>query len=150
MRQSIERLFDFDPSFGYFSFSSSFPMSVNAKDLFPCANVLFLRGFKKKNCINELCDLKSSLSSLISWSSLRKISVDENNVISASRLELLLKMASNVDTLEIVDDSGILLRSILRNIDHLGTRVNEQVRNFTLKSNLLNSRLIEEVCVAVR
>ena len=61
---------------------------------------------------------------------MRKITIDECTFICATYLESILRMASNVDTLEILDEREAFSRIILRNIDHLGSRINEQVNIF--------------------
>ncbi len=47
-------------------------MSVNAVDLFPRANELFLDGFIGNSCVSDLSNGGSSISSLVSWSLLTK------------------------------------------------------------------------------
>src|SRR5271154_208756 len=89
-------------------------MSIKAVDLFPRANELFLYGYKKKNRLSELGNCRSSISSLVPWSLLTKISIDEGDVVTVAGLESILRMAYNVHTLEIYDDSETLPRAILR------------------------------------
>ena len=100
-------------------------MSIN---LFPCANELFLFGHKKSNRLSELVNPTNSVSSMVPWSLLTKISIDIGDVVvTVSTSESILRMAYNVHTLEICDDRGGLTRAILRNINHLGIRVCQQV-----------------------
>jgi len=111
-------------------------MSINAVDLFPYANELFLCGYKNRSSLPQLVNCRSALSSLVLWSLLTKISTDDGNVVHATKLETILRLAYNVHKLEINDDSGILPRAILRNYDNLGTRVSQQVRISILKQTL--------------
>jgi hypothetical protein len=101
-------------------------MTINAVDLFPRANELFLTGYRNKSCLSQLGNCRSSISSLVPWSLLKKITIDELNI--ASQLEAILRMADNVHTLIINDDGGFLPRAILHNYHHLGTRISQQVR----------------------
>lgn len=103
-------------------------MSINAVDLFPRANELFLYGYRKKSNLSELYTCKNSVSSMIPWSLITKISVDEEDVVNVAELESILRMAYNVHTLQIKDFREKLPRAILRNTNNLGTCVNEQVR----------------------
>ncbi|CAF5054979.1 unnamed protein product, partial [Rotaria sp. Silwood1] len=108
-------------------------ISVNAIDLFSRVNELVLSGYKKTNRLSDLGNCRSSISSLVPWSLLTKISVDGGDVISSVRLESILRLAYNVHTLQIYDDGGILPRAILFNTDNFGTRVYYQVRVSILK-----------------
>ena len=103
-------------------------MSINPVDLFPRANELFLRGYKEENLLPELGGCTNSISSMVPWSFLTKISIDEGDIVTAAGLELILRMAYTVHTLRINYDSGVLSRAILHNTDNLGTRVNQQVK----------------------
>jgi hypothetical protein len=107
-------------------------ISSNAVDLFPRANELFLYGYKKINFHSELGNCKNFISSLVPWSLLTKITIDEGDVVTVAGLESILRMAHNVHTLKIYDDREGLARAILRNTDNLGTRVNEQARIYIL------------------
>lgn len=73
------------------------------------------------------------MSSRVPWKSLRKITIDECTFISAVHLKSVLQMASNVDTLQILDNREAFHRLIFRNIDQLGSQINDQV-NLSLKS----------------
>lgn len=115
-------------------------MSINGNDLFPYANELFITGYKK-SYFSEISNSQSSMSSKVPWKSLRKITIDECTFISAAHLELILREASNVDTLNILDNREGFSRMILRNIDQLGTRINQQVNisktiSFLFQGNL--------------
>ena len=103
-------------------------MSINPVNLFPCANELLLSGHKKRNRLSELVNPTNSVSSMVPWSLLRKITMDIGDVVTVSTLESILRMASNVHTLEIRDERGGLPRAILRNFHHVGTRVCQQVK----------------------
>ena len=104
-------------------------MSVDPIDFLPNANELFTSGWKK-SYFSAISDSQSSMSSKVPWKSLRKITIDECTFISAAHLESILRMASNIDTLEMLDDREAFPRMILRNIDQLGSRINEQVNIF--------------------
>lgn len=101
-------------------------ISTDITDLFPRTNTLSLRGFKKTNHVR---DLGNSRSSLVPWSLLTHIEINNSDVITQHTLQSILRMAYNVHTLEIFDDRGILFRTILHNKDNFGTRINQQVRN---------------------
>ncbi|CAF5099808.1 unnamed protein product, partial [Rotaria socialis] len=60
------------------------------------------------------------------WSLLRKTSIDEGDVVTTAELESILRMAYNVHTLEVLEDSEFFAHAILHNIDNLGTLVNQQ------------------------
>jgi hypothetical protein len=105
---------------------------VNPINLFSHANQLFINGFTGNSCHLDLGNSKSYISALVPWTQLTKIRVDIGNVISAFELEAILRMAYNVHTLQI-DDSDILSGALFSDTDNLGTRVNEQVRNFIQK-----------------
>lgn len=102
-------------------------MSVDAVDLFPCVNELFISGFNSKSCLSDLDNYRDSISPHVPWSLLKKISIDDGAIISAAELEAILQMAYNVDTLQISHDRGIINDGIFRDTDGLGTRVNRQV-----------------------
>jgi hypothetical protein len=112
-------------------------MPIDAAHLFPRANELYLTGHRKETCISELSNFRSSVSSFVPWSLLRKISIDEGDIVTTAELESILRMACNVHTLEIREDEGIFPHAILHNIDNLGTRVNEQVRVSIRQENFL-------------
>jgi hypothetical protein len=58
---------------------------------------------------------------------LKKISIDDDAIISAAELKAILQMAYNVDTLQISHNEGILNDAIFRDTDSIGARVNRQV-----------------------
>ncbi len=103
-------------------------MSKNPAELFARASELVLCGYKKRNRLSELSNCRSSMSSLVPWSLLTKISIDGGDIVTSATLESILRMAYNVHTLEICDYREILPRAILRDTDGLGNRVNEQVK----------------------
>jgi hypothetical protein len=111
-------------------------MSVNAVDLFPRANELFVDGFIGNNYVSDLSNGGSSISSLVPWSLLTKISIDGTYHIKAAEVEAILRMAYNVHTLQTCDDDGSLSHAILHNIDNLGTRANGQVSISILKDKI--------------
>ncbi|CAF4144115.1 unnamed protein product [Rotaria sp. Silwood2] len=102
-------------------------MPINAVHLFPRANELFLIDYRKETCVSELGNFRSSISSLVPWSLLTKISIDEGDVVTTAELESILRMAYNVHTLDICEESGNFSHAILYNIDNLGTRVNQEI-----------------------
>jgi hypothetical protein len=108
-------------------------MSTDTTNLFPRANTLSLCGYKKINCVRDLGKSGCSISSLVPWSLLTHIEINDSDVITHHTLQSLLRIAYNVHTLEIIDDRGILLRTILHNKDNFGIRINHQVRNSILK-----------------
>ncbi len=104
-------------------------MSINAVDLFPYANELFLCGYKNRSSLPQLVNCRSSISSLVPWSLLTNISINHSYVLTPATLESILRMAYNVHTLEIFDDCGILFRPIFNN-HNLTTLINQQVMIF--------------------
>lgn len=99
--------------------------------MFPRANKLSLYGYKKTNCIRDLVQSGSSISSFVPWSLLTQIEINDSDVITQHTLKSLLEIAYNVHTLEIIDHRGILTRTILYNKDNYGTRINRQVEIFS-------------------
>jgi len=99
---------------------------MNPVDMFPHAHTLSLRGQRKRSCLRDLGDYRNSVSTLVPWSLLTNISVNHSNVLTATTLESILRMAYNVHTLKLFDDRGILLRPILNN-QNLTTLINQQV-----------------------
>jgi hypothetical protein len=112
-------------------------MAINAADLFPRANELFLTDYRKENCILDLDNLRSSISSLVPWSLLTKLSINEGDIVTTAELESILRMAYNVHTLDIGEHIGIYSHAILHNIDNLETRVHQQVRVSILQEKLI-------------
>jgi hypothetical protein len=92
-------------------------MSTDVANLFPHADTLSLCGNKKINRVRDFDKSGCFISSLVPWS--------------------LLRIAYNVHTLKIIDDRGILFRTILHNKDNFGTRINQQVRNSILKEKYI-------------
>src|SRR5262249_17068094 len=117
-------------------------MSVNAVDLFPRTNELIIEGLSN-SCFSDLDNCRSSILSLVPWSLVRKISIYGTDFIKSATLEAILRMAYNVHTLEISDDTGILPRAILRSKNHLSTRANEQVSISLLKKVFPFFKLIQ-------
>jgi len=66
------------------------------------------------------------MSLFIPWSLITKISINSNS-IGAAELEVVLQLAYNVHTLELIDEGGILSPAILYNKDNLGTILNLKV-----------------------
>ncbi|CAF1310206.1 unnamed protein product [Rotaria sordida] len=106
---------------------------TDVTDLFPRANTLSFYGYNKTNCVRDLANCRSSISSLVPWLLLTNIKINHSDVITQHTLVSILGMGYNVHTLDIVDDRGILVRTILHNKDKFGTQINEQVRNSILK-----------------
>ncbi|CAF4039358.1 unnamed protein product [Adineta steineri] len=125
------------------------PMSINEVDLFPYADELFLEGYYDKDCFFELNNCKSSISLLVPWPLLTKISFDEGVVVSVHELELILRKAYNVRTLHIYSGNENLSRSILRNTDGVGTRINEQIESFILDDYTLTLRNAHDFCTVL-
>ncbi|CAF4005015.1 unnamed protein product [Rotaria sp. Silwood1] len=106
-----------------------YPMPIHAVDLFPRANELVLHGYRNENCVLELGNVTSSISSLVPWSLLRKISIDNSDVVTTAELESILRIAYNVHSLHIWENTGNFRQAVLRNINNLGTLVNKQIVN---------------------
>ncbi|CAF1455343.1 unnamed protein product [Rotaria sp. Silwood1] len=106
-------------------------MPINPVDLFPRADTLSLRGSKRNNCLRELGKCRSSISSLVPWSSITNISINHSNVLTPAIFESILRMAYNVHKLNLFDDRGILLRPILNN-HNLGILINQQKLSFSI------------------
>ncbi|CAF3359636.1 unnamed protein product, partial [Rotaria sp. Silwood2] len=83
-------------------------MPINATDMFPRANELFLTDYREET---------------FPWPLLKKISNDESDIVTTTELESILLMAYNVHTLDIWEDNGINSSAILHNIDNVGTRI---------------------------
>ncbi|CAF1128943.1 unnamed protein product [Adineta steineri] len=124
-------------------------MSINEVDLFPYADELFLQGYYDKDCFFELNNCKSPISLLVPWPLLTKISFDEGVVVSVHVLELILRKAYNVRTLHIYYGNENLSRSILRNIDGVGTHINEQIESFILDDYTLTLRNAHDFCTVL-
>ncbi|CAF4005166.1 unnamed protein product [Rotaria sordida] len=106
---------------------------TDVTDLFPRANTLSFYGYNKTNCVRDLANCRNSISSLVPWLLLTNIKINHSDVITQHTLVSILGMGYNVHTLDIVDDRGILVRTILHNKDKFGTQINQQVRNSILK-----------------
>jgi hypothetical protein len=111
----------------FFFLFRSCQMPIDPVKLFPRADTLFLQGHRRINCVRDLGNYRSSISSLVPWSLLTKISINYSNVLTSTTLESILRMAYNVHTLDLFDDRGILLWSILNN-HNLISLMNQQVR----------------------
>ncbi|CAF3839180.1 unnamed protein product, partial [Rotaria sp. Silwood1] len=101
-------------------------MSTDVTNLFPRANTLSLCSYKKVNGVRDLGKRGCSISSLVPWSLLTHIEINHSDVITQHTLQSLLRIAYNVHTLEIIDERGILLRTILHNKDNFGIHINQQ------------------------
>lgn len=117
-------------------------MLTDVTNLFPRANTLSLCGYKKIDRVQDLYKSECSISSLVPWSLLTHIEINHSNVITQHTLQSLLRIAYNVHTLRIIDDSGILFRTILHNKDNFGTHINQQVRNSILKEIISSANSI--------
>ncbi|CAF3525416.1 unnamed protein product [Rotaria socialis] len=102
-------------------------MSFNAADLCSRVNELFLFDSIDNNCTSVVDNCKSSIMSLVHGSLITKITIDGDGLVKAAELKSTLRMAYNVNTLEICGETGILLQAILHNTDNLGTRADDQV-----------------------
>ncbi|UJR32550.1 hypothetical protein I4U23_020012 [Adineta vaga] len=120
-------------------------MLINSENLFPRAETIFLQGHKKVNSLRNLGSCRSSLSSLVPWSLLTNIEINHSNVLTSSILESKLRMANNVHTLELFDDCGILLQSILRN-HNLTSLINQQIKSFKIFDISLTLKNAQRIC----
>ncbi|CAF4441626.1 unnamed protein product [Rotaria sp. Silwood2] len=120
---------------------------INAVDLFPHANQLAITDFRNKYCLSDLGNCKSSISSLVPWSLLTKISITDCNVITAAKLQPILRMAYNVHTLRIYENRRISPSAVLRIYGNLGTRASEQIQSFGIHDGMLTSRKAKDVCM---
>ncbi|CAF0940536.1 unnamed protein product [Rotaria sordida] len=120
-------------------------MLINPVDLFPRADTLSLRGYKKTNRVRDLGNFKSSISSLVPWSLLTNLSINHSDVLTPATFESILRMAYNVDTLELFDDRGILLRPILNN-HNLVTLINQQIKSFEIYDVTLTLQNVQRIC----
>jgi len=102
-------------------------MTNTGLNLFPHASELFISAFEKKSYLIDLGNCTSSISQLVPWSILTRISIENGTNVTAAELEAILRTAHNIDTLRISDEDGVLPRAILRNEDGLGDIVNRQV-----------------------
>ncbi|CAF2057908.1 unnamed protein product [Rotaria magnacalcarata] len=124
-----------------------YQMSTNAVDLFPRANELVLISSKEdKSSFPNLAYFKSPIPSLVPWSLLTKISIEEGDVVPAAELEAILRMAYNVRALDLGILSSIVLRRILRNHDNLGTRVNQQIQSLDIDDITLTLGSAQRFC----
>ncbi|CAF1380587.1 unnamed protein product [Rotaria sordida] len=88
---------------------------------------------------------KSSISSLVPWSLLTNLSINHSDVLTPATFESILRMAYNVDTLELFDDRGILLRPILNN-HNLVTLINQQIKSFEIYDVTLTLQNVQRIC----
>jgi hypothetical protein len=114
-------------NFSFFLFRSC-PTPIDAVDLFPRANQLYVHTYRNEDWVLELGNLTSSISLLVPWSSLTRILIGNNDVITTAGLESILRMACYVHILHISENNGIFRNAIVHNINNLGTLVNQQVR----------------------
>ncbi len=112
-------------------------MSISGVKLFPHANELSIEVCERESCLSDLGNCRSSMSLLVPWALLKKISIENFNIISAAQLASILQLAYNIQTLEIGDEPRALLRALLRNEDNLGTIVNRQVSISVLKVSVV-------------
>src|SRR5690348_3193294 len=105
-------------NFSFFLFRSC-PTPIDAVDLFPRANQLYVHTFRNEDCVLELGNLTSSISSLVPWSSLTTIIIGNNDVITTAGLESILRMAYNVRILDIPENNGTFRNAIVHNINNL-------------------------------
>ncbi|CAF2993278.1 unnamed protein product [Rotaria sp. Silwood2] len=124
----------------------SCPIPIHAVDLFPRANELFLHGYRNENCVLELGNITSSISSLVPWSLLTKISIDNSDVVTIAELESILRMASNVHTLQVWENTGIFRHAIIHNINNLGTLINQQVQTLEMHDVTLTWKKSLDFC----
>ncbi|CAF3769531.1 unnamed protein product [Rotaria sordida] len=121
-------------------------MSVNALDLFQHTDQLLLNGFVGNNYFSDLANCRSSISSLVPWTQISKVFVCGTDFIKSGTLESILRMASNVHTLEIWDVDGTLPRAILRNKNDVGTRINEQIESLKIVDFTMELSRTERFC----
>ncbi|CAF1557658.1 unnamed protein product [Rotaria sordida] len=120
-------------------------MPINPLNLFPRADTLSLRGYKRNISVREFSNCRSSISSLVPWSSITNISINHSNVLTRATLESILRMAYNVHTLDLFDDGGILLRPILNNYN-LTTLINQQIKSFEIFDISLTLQNAQRIC----
>ncbi|CAF4498723.1 unnamed protein product, partial [Rotaria sp. Silwood2] len=120
--------------------------SNDVTHLFPRGNTLSLCGYKKINRVRDLGKSGCSISSLVPWSLLTHIQINQSDVITQHTLQSLLRLAYNVHTLEIIDDRGILLRTILYNKDNFGTRINQQIKSLKIYDASWTLQNIQRFC----
>ncbi|CAF3162989.1 unnamed protein product [Rotaria sp. Silwood2] len=121
-------------------------MSIEGLDLFLLTDELSMSIFQKNKYLSSLGDCESSVLSLVSWSLTRKIRINDGAFVSAAELKSILQMAYNADTLNIYDTTGTLPRLILRNTDHLGTRIKQQIRSLYMADLTLTFFNAEHFC----
>ncbi|CAF3005575.1 unnamed protein product [Rotaria sp. Silwood2] len=124
----------------------SCPISVSGEKLFPHANKLLIIVCERESCLADLSSCRSSMSLLVPWSLLIKISIDNYDTISTAQLASMLQLPYNIQTLEIDDDDGVLPRGLLRNEDNLGTIVNRQIQSLHLFDWSLTMRDVQDYC----
>ncbi|CAF3435581.1 unnamed protein product [Rotaria sp. Silwood2] len=121
-------------------------MLTDVTNLFPRANTLSLYGYKKINHIRDVGKSGCSISSLVPWSLLTHIEINHSDVITQYTLQSLLRIAYNVHTLRIINDRGILFRTILRNKDNFGTRINQQIKSLNIYDASLTLQNAQRFC----
>ncbi|CAF2063646.1 unnamed protein product, partial [Rotaria magnacalcarata] len=122
-------------------------MPFNAADLCSRVNELLLFDSIGNSCTSVVDNCKSSIMSLVHGSLITKITIDADDLVKAAELEPILRMAYNVNTLEICDETGILSQAILRNTDNLGTRADEQIVNWDCEVlNIFCTLLSNQLC----
>ncbi|CAF2071159.1 unnamed protein product [Rotaria magnacalcarata] len=104
---------------------------TDVTNLFPHANALSLCGYKKINRVQDLGKSGFSISS---------------DAITQHALQTLLWIAYNVHTLEIIDDRGILIRTILHNKDNFGTRINQQIKSLHIYDVSSTLQSVQRFC----
>ncbi|CAF0994060.1 unnamed protein product [Rotaria sordida] len=121
-------------------------IAVNGVKLFPYANELFIEVCERESRLIDLSNCRSSISLLVPWSSLKKISIENNSTISPAQLASILKSAYNIHTLEINDEDSNLVHALLNNEDNLGTIVNRQIQSLHLMDWSLAMSNMEDFC----
>ncbi|CAF4102584.1 unnamed protein product [Rotaria sp. Silwood2] len=136
----------FGKSIIYEYLQTSCPLHVTNVDLLLRPNELYISNNQYDECLTELGNCGSSLSSLVPWSLIKKITIHGSYSVSAAQLEAILRIAYNVDTLELYDDMGHLTQLIFRNTDQVGIRVNQQIRSLHTIDDTLTMFNVQHFC----
>jgi hypothetical protein len=89
-------------------------MSITGMNLFPHPNELLIPYYETTGHLSILIDRTNSMSFLVPWSLLTKISITYNITVIVDQLEAILRSANNVHTLEFRFDRDIFTLTILR------------------------------------
>jgi hypothetical protein len=99
---------------------------MNRTNLFPHINELLID--RPASRLSYFDDCRSSMSRLIPWSLLTKITINGGGIMNATQLGSILRLADHVHTLELSDMTGILPHAILYNKKNLSSIINLRVK----------------------